>query len=95
MKIALYKSIECDYVIIKDVTDEFSFNYIEKNPDYVRVSDYMEVDFVMLEKTDYAAKVMAAFDEKEKAVRLQLANSLAAIDRARQEFMAITHEVAA
>lgn len=84
MKVKLCKSIEWGFTAV--FKDEHTVE------SYVAISHPVEVDFVMLEKADYAAQAMACFEAQEKAVNLKYAEEMAAIDRRRQEFMAIPHD---
>jgi len=86
MKLALYRNMVYDYTTIAET------RLYENETNYVRISDDLDVEFVMLPKDDYAAGAMAAFDEQEKAVALQYAEKMEVININRQEFLAITHD---
>ena len=86
MRIAIYKHLKYEYTTAGEVA------VYADNAGYVRVSGIIDLDFVMMEKKDYTAAAMAAFDEQEKAVNLMCEIQKKEIDTKRQEFLAITHE---
>jgi len=87
MKIVLYKRIDGSHEYVTEYQD-----WLVEDNDYVILSEPVDIEFVRVPKEAYAEKVMAAFDEKERAARLELANKLSFISRMRQEFMAISQQ---
>ena len=89
MKVILYKRAGSSCEFIGEDSE-----WIRSDSNAIIVSEPLDVEFVRISKDKYAEKMMAAFDDMEKAVRLELANKLAGIDQLRQEFMAISHQEA-
>jgi len=67
MKIALYKNTEYDYDAVQVINGDHDIKYYDDHPEYVRISDFIEVDFPMI-KVDMNSKKVKAIDKKiEKA----------------------------
>jgi hypothetical protein len=88
MKIALYKNTGFDFEAVFIIRND------ENVDGYVRISEFVEMDFPMLPKDVFTQQMMAAFDDEEKKARIRLADALSAINQRRQEFMAISHQEA-
>lgn len=92
MKIALYKHIRYGFVG-PQVFD--SDKYLSDTQEYVRVSEWTDIEFSMLPPAETVELQLRAIDAQERALRLELGEKLADLDRRRGELRALTHDVAA
>ena len=58
MKIAIYKTAEYGFDSVHEVSD-----WIEDDGDYIRLSEIMEIDFVMLDKSETVKSEVDAIDK--------------------------------
>jgi hypothetical protein len=85
MKIALYKASTVTDLIFQES------EYVEKSTDYIRTSEFVEVNFIPLPPEETTAKELAALDSLEQFSREQLQKQLDYIEQRRGELRALTH----
>lgn len=85
MKIAVYKDVQYNFEsICKD-----SFEGVKG---YVRVSDFVEVEFPKLSDDETIQKQLHALDEVRAEVSRKFAEALKEIDDAKAQLQALTYE---
>lgn len=84
VKVALFKHIKCNF----DMTWP-----AESNPDgYVRISEPLECDFVMLPPVDLVAAQIAELNKLEQEARAEFQQTLNEFARRKAELLAITYQ---
>lgn len=84
MKIAQFKNIEHGFNSIQG--EEF-----EEIRGYVRLSEYLDVEFSPISDDSQIQKHVAALDKVRQGVVYEFTRKLADIDRQKSELLAITH----
>lgn len=92
MKIAQFKNSQFEWTSYYE-HDEFE-NSAAFQRDYVRVSDYVEVDFVPLPRDQQVQARLRALDAQEVEVRANAAQKLKDLADARAKLLSLTHETA-
>lgn len=83
MKIAIFKRTgECSFESVS--TDE-----LEGCENYVRITEYVDVEFPKLKGREIVEKQLAAIDRTEKELRNKFQSALNNIERERAELMAL------
>jgi len=82
MEIAIFKNIELDFETI----EKKSF---EDVPRYVRMSEYIDIDFVMLKPDTVAAKEVSILKDAKKKIQAETELKLNNIDRKIGELLAL------
>jgi hypothetical protein len=85
MRIALY-----EHDGYQSVWPEKSAEYLSGDPHYVRVSEYIDVDFPMLAPEAVVGAQLAAIGAEELAIRERLARELATLEDRRAKLRALT-----
>ena len=62
----------------------------EKYSSYPRVSEYVEIDFPMLEETDIVGKKIAAIEKKIAEIKNTAMRQVSELQTKKQELMALT-----
>lgn len=88
MKLALWRNLKCGY-------DTSHGDGLEGSEDFVRLSEYVEVDFPMLPAADVTEKQVSALDREIREVTTEFAEKLQRLKNMRANLLALTHEVAA
>jgi len=90
MKIALFKRLgDHSYETIKGPEWEgIGFD------EYIRISEYIEVEFPPLADDSIVEKQLAALDKAEQQLRNKFQEALNGIERHREELRAITYQAA-
>lgn len=81
-KIALFKSSSGTLIEAGD--------FFEDYPDYVRISEYKEIEFTPLSQSAIIEKQCEALDKQEQSVMAEYENKLTDIRRRKAELLAIT-----
>lgn len=89
MKIALYDHV-CGIDLIVRTVSEWQ-RYMDSSPDYIRLSEFVEVDFPMLKDAEVVEKQLAAIDLQEQAARNQFQAQLDSFNERRANLRALTH----
>jgi hypothetical protein len=86
MKIAKYKRVgEYGYETVSD-------DGLENCADYIRISEFIEVDFPPLESKEVIQRHLEALDRTETEVRSKFQEMLNSIEQQRAELRAITYK---
>jgi hypothetical protein len=88
MRLAKYKNLQLDIEVV-------SQEWPSCGPHYIRVSEYVEVDFPPLPAEAVTALEIHALDCKIQAIQDQAFFDIAQIKQRKQELLALRHEVAA
>jgi len=72
------------------VNNESDEKYYSKMPDYVRVSEYIDIDFPILPAEETVALELAALDAEERELRDALARQLVRLNDRRAQLRALT-----
>lgn len=78
--------------IFKDVKygfDACSESGLEESPDYIRLSEYVDVDFPMLPPEETVSKEIEMLDKLSCSVRAKYHDDIAEIDRKKAELIAL------
>lgn len=86
-KIAIFRNIEHGYESILD-------GQFDSFEEYVRLSEFVEVEFQPLTGDEFVQKQLSALDKAESALRAQFQIALNGIEQQRQELRAITYQPA-
>lgn len=89
MKIAKYKHIGSGYSYETVASEDLS-----TSPEFVRLSEFVDVDFPPLSNSEVIGKQLAALDLAEIDVREKFEGALNTIKRQRSELMALPHREA-
>lgn len=89
MKLALFKNIEFQHSSPAPCGEIF-----ERVANYVRISEYVEIEFPPLASEEMIGQQLAALDQAESAVRLKFESALNAIKERRSELLALPHHAA-
>lgn len=85
MKVAMFKRLgEWSY-------DTVAGDELEGCGDFVRITEYVDVEFPPLESARVVEKQLEALDKAEQEVRSKFEGALCQIERQRQELRAITY----
>jgi hypothetical protein len=91
MKIATYRRIgieQCQqYEVIFEMKD-----WMENSDNYVRITDYLEVEFKPLPASVLVGKQLAAIDQEEARIRNEFQSKLDELNNMRGELRALTHK---
>lgn len=87
MKIAKFKSLDCGYETVHT-------NGLDGSDSYVRISEYVDVEFPPLPNDELIQGAVVALDRKREQVSEEFTRKLADIDRQKSELLAITHQPA-
>lgn len=88
MKVAIFKRLgEYGYDTVSD-------DGLENCKEYVRTSEYVDVDFPPLESKEVVEKQLSALDAAEAELRSKFQDALNAIESHRQELRAISYKPA-
>ncbi len=82
MKVAKFKSLEYGY---ESVSDEG----LDHLPNYVRLSEYVDVEFPPLGRDEVIQKQVSALDAVRERIVEEFTGKLAEIDRRKQELLAL------
>lgn len=85
MRIAKYKCLEFGY-------ETFSDGGLDDAGSYVRISEFVDVEFPPLTSDEQIQKHVSALDRTRESVVEEFSRKLAAIDRKKSELLAITHQ---
>ncbi len=87
-KLALFKNLTYGHEsVCEEIFDTFH--------DYVRLTEFVEVNFPPLNSEEVLEKQLKALDSAEQDVRTRFQEALNEIERQRQELRAITYKPAA
>jgi len=87
MKIALYKTNYSDRHVLE--ADE----WIENKPeDYLRISEIVDIDFVMLPKSETLSKELAMIDAQIEELQSDFGSRISHLQAKKQELLAIGHD---
>jgi hypothetical protein len=87
-KIAVFKELKYNY---ESVCDE----QFDTFKDYVRLTEFVEVEFPPLQSEEIVQKQLDALDMAESELRNRFQEALGGIERQREELRAITYKPAA
>jgi len=82
MKIAIFKNPTDDFTAVK--TED-----MEKYTDFIRISEYLDVDFVMLPDKDVVGKQVAALEQEKQDIQANTQLKLNTIDQKIGELLAL------
>lgn len=85
MKIAKYKDIQYGY----DCYQSESFDAV---PGYVRLTEFLEVEFKLLDSDSQIQKHVAALDHKRQKIVEDFTAKLAELDAQKAELLALTYQ---
>lgn len=88
MKVALYKDVQAGWETVSGAD-------LEDCKNYVRISEFVDVEFPRLKDEETVRKQLAALDEVRAEVSRKFAAALREIDARKASLQALTHEVAA
>ena len=88
MKIALFKSIAYGWTMPAAQHDDGSDPHLDS---YVRITDYVDVDFPPRAPEEIVPAQLAAIDKAEKEARAEFQLKLNAFAEARANALALTH----
>jgi hypothetical protein len=91
ISVAVFKSIEPSGMSGFETIDQ---KHWEKMDNYVRISEYVEVEFPQLQDEIVIDKYIEALDRSERAVRLEFQKRLDEIAGQRANLLALTHKPA-
>lgn len=84
MKIALYKNIKYDYESVIIISDDSTIEYYDKDSEHIRISEFVDIDFPMLNVDLTAAKVAVIDKDIQKAKA-----GIELLEQAKAELLAI------
>lgn len=82
MKVALFKHVEYGF-------EGVFLGSFEDSDEYVRVTEYVDIEFTRLPDSETVKKSLAIIDKAADAVREELGRKLDGLDRRRQELLAL------
>lgn len=85
MRVAMFKRL------VEPSYDTVAGDALEGCADFVRTTEYVEVEFPPLESARVVEKQLEALDKAEQEVRNKFESALRQIERQRQELRAITY----
>lgn len=88
LKLALFKHKHGFIHAVNDVGGCY-----EDDPDYVRITEYIEVDFPELPKDEIVSKQVENLDKEIESTKEEAMKKVAMLQQKKQELLAITHEV--
>lgn len=89
MKIAIFKRIAEKSAYEYETVGKPSY---EEDPIFVRISEYVDVEFPPRAKDEVVQTQLAALETAEKAARTKFQEVLNSIEQRRDELKAITHQ---
>lgn len=92
ISVAVFKSIESNGMSGFETIDQKSW---EKMDNYVRISEYVDVEFPELQDEIVIDKYLEALNRAEQAARVELQRKLDEIANQRSNLLALTHKPAA
>lgn len=87
MRVALWRNHKHGF---ESVNQERQEKYYSSMPEYVRVSEYIDIDFPMLKPEETVARELAALDAEERELRDALARQLVRLNDRRSQLRALT-----
>lgn len=91
LKVAAYQTQYNSFSVI--VTEENGECWADENPDYVRVTESIEVDFKEFSHDSVVSDQLKSLDAQEQKARADFAVALMNIDDRRQKLLALPAEV--
>lgn len=91
LKVAAYQTQYNSFSVI--VTEENGECWADGNPDYVRVTESIEVDFKELSHDSVVSAQLKSLDAQEQKARADFAVALMNIEDRRQKLLALPAEV--
>lgn len=90
MKLAIFKRVDpaLSYETVKGES-------YEEDSGFVRISEYVEVEFPPLSSGEVVQKQLEILDKAEGELRSKFQQALAGIQQSRQELLALTYQPAA
>lgn len=85
MKVARYKSVEHGYENVNDGS-------LEGCASYVRISEFVDVEFPPLDNDEQIQKEVAALDHVRQKTVEEFSRKLAEIDQRKRNLLALTHQ---
>ena len=85
MKVALFKYVKYGF---ESVWTEG----MEPDPDYVRISEYVDVEFPPLENSEIVNNEIASLKESKKQIQAETEAKIGVIDRRIGDLLSLTHE---
>ena len=86
MSIAQYKNIPHDYICYQ----EYPNQYYENNIDYVRLTEPLEVEFIMLPTGDIVQKQVDAIDNEIDRLKTEMLKKIDALKGNKAELLSLT-----
>ena len=87
MKVAIFKHLEHDFTLVSD-------DLLDGCKSYVRLSEYVDIDFPMITNEAVVTRQVEALEEAKKNIQAQTERKLTEIDRKIGELLALPQEVA-
>lgn len=87
MKVAIFKHLEHDFTLVSD-------GLLDGCKSYVRLSEYVDIDFPMITNEAVVTRQVEALEEAKKNIQAQTERKLTEIDRKIGELLALPQEVA-
>ena len=84
MKVAIYKNTDYDYETVKEVG-----GWIDEDDEHIRISEAVEISFVMLDKSETVRKEVNAIDGQIKKVQAATQIKLNELEQKKAELLAI------
>lgn len=91
ISVAVFKNIESDCMGGFETIDQ---KHWEKMDNYVRISEYVEVEFPQLQDEIVIDKYIEALDRSERSIRLEFQRKLDELAGQRANLLALTHKPA-
>jgi len=85
VKIAKFKSVDC-------MSISFLEEWAEDWDSYVRISEYVEVEFPDREKAEYIKEEINLLDKMADEIRAKATEGLSNINRRKEELLALEHK---
>lgn len=82
MKVAIFKSTEFDFETIKE-------KRYEENSDYVRISEYVDVEFPPLSQQEQVNAQLTILKAQKQAIQKRTAEQIAGIDNQISKLLAL------
>jgi len=88
MKVALFKDVKWGFISTMNADEGGSFSF-DNHPDYVRISETVEVDFPMLNINQVIDRQIACIDKQITNARAECERHVTALERQKQELLAL------
>jgi hypothetical protein len=85
IKLAVFKSKDSEFITVIDEIAEYWDNY-------VRISEYIEVEFPEREKAEYIQEEINLLDKMADEIRAKATEGLNNINRRKEELLALEHK---